>query len=52
MLFKIFTISVADDGSAIEEMNRFLRSHKVLEKVKGIGDKKFERFGKSLLKKT
>ena len=31
MQFKIFTIPAADDGSAIEEMNRFLRSHKVLE---------------------
>jgi hypothetical protein len=31
MQFKIFTISVADDGTAIEEMNRFLRGHKVLE---------------------
>jgi hypothetical protein len=31
MQFKIFTIPVADDGSATEEMNRFLRGHKVLE---------------------
>ena len=31
MQFKIFTIPVTDDGSALEEMNRFLRSHKVLE---------------------
>ena len=31
MQFKIFTIPVADDGSATEEMNRFLRSHKVLD---------------------
>jgi hypothetical protein len=31
MQFKIFTIPVADDGTAIEEMNRFLRGHKVLE---------------------
>ena len=31
MQFKIFTIPVTDDGSATEEMNRFLRSHKVLE---------------------
>ena len=31
MQFKIFAIPVADDGVAIEEMNRFLRSHKVLE---------------------
>jgi len=31
MQFKIFTIPAADDGTAIEEMNRFLRSHKVLE---------------------
>jgi len=31
MQFKIFTIPVADDGSAIEDMNRFLRAHKVLE---------------------
>ena len=31
MQFKIFTIPVADDGTAIEEMNCFLRSHKVLE---------------------
>jgi superfamily II DNA helicase RecQ len=29
--FKIFTIPVADDGAAMEEMNRFLRGHKVLE---------------------
>jgi len=31
MQFKIFTIPVTDDGSATEEMNRFLRSQKVLE---------------------
>jgi superfamily II DNA helicase RecQ len=31
MQFKIFTIPVTDDGTAIEEMNRFLRGHKVLE---------------------
>jgi len=31
MQFKIFTIPVVDDGTATEEMNRFLRSHKVLE---------------------
>jgi len=31
MQFKIFTIPVADDGSALAEMNGFLRSHKVLE---------------------
>jgi superfamily II DNA helicase RecQ len=31
MQFKIFTIPVADDGTATEEMNRFLRGHKVLE---------------------
>jgi len=31
MQFKIFTIPVTDDGSAMEDMNRFLRSHKVLE---------------------
>ena len=31
MQFHIFTIPVTDDGSALEEMNRFLRSHKVLE---------------------
>ena len=31
MQFKIFTIPVTDDGTALEEMNRFLRSHKVLE---------------------
>ena len=31
MQYKIFSIPVTDDGSAIEEMNRFLRSHKVLE---------------------
>ena len=31
MQFKIFTIPVTDDGTAIEEMNRFLRPHKVLE---------------------
>ena len=34
MQFKIFTIPVSDDGTAIEEMNRFLRSHKVLEAEK------------------
>jgi len=31
MQFRIFTIPVVDDGSATEEMNSFLRSHKVLE---------------------
>jgi superfamily II DNA helicase RecQ len=31
MQFKIFTIPVSDDGTAIEEMNRFLRGHKALE---------------------
>ena len=31
MQFKIFTIPIADDGTAIDEMNRFLRAHKVLE---------------------
>jgi hypothetical protein len=31
MQFKIFTIPVTDDGTATEEMNRFLRGHKVLE---------------------
>jgi superfamily II DNA helicase RecQ len=31
MQFKIFTIPVSDDGTAIEEMNRFLRGHKTLE---------------------
>jgi superfamily II DNA helicase RecQ len=31
MQFKVFTIPVTDDGTAIEEMNRFLRGHKVLE---------------------
>ena len=30
MQFKIFTIPIADDGTATEEMNKFLRSHKVL----------------------
>ncbi|MDR1122222.1 MAG: HRDC domain-containing protein [Dysgonamonadaceae bacterium] len=31
MQFKIFTIPVTDDGTAMEEMNRFLRGHKTLE---------------------
>jgi len=31
MQFKIFTISTADNGAAMEEMNKFLRAHKVLE---------------------
>ena len=31
MQFQIFTVPVADDGSAMETMNRFLRGHKVLE---------------------
>ncbi|MCL2073319.1 MAG: HRDC domain-containing protein [Marinilabiliaceae bacterium] len=31
MQFKIFAIPTSDDGTAIEEMNRFLRSHRVLE---------------------
>ena len=31
MQYKIFTIPVTDDGSSLEEMNHFLRSHKVLE---------------------
>jgi superfamily II DNA helicase RecQ len=31
MQFKIFTIPVTDDGTATEDMNKFLRGHKVLE---------------------
>ena len=31
MQIKLFTISIADNGAAQEEMNRFLRGHKVLE---------------------
>lgn len=31
MQFKIFTVPVSDDGTATNEMNRFLSSHKVLE---------------------
>jgi superfamily II DNA helicase RecQ len=31
MQFRIFTIPTTDDGTAIEEMNRFLRTHKILE---------------------
>jgi superfamily II DNA helicase RecQ len=31
MQFRIFTIPVTDDGTATEEMNRFLRGHKALE---------------------
>ena len=31
MQFKIFSIPTTDDGTATEEMNRFLRSHKILE---------------------
>jgi hypothetical protein len=31
MQFRIFTVPATDDGTAMDEMNRFLRSHKVLE---------------------
>ncbi|GAB6120552.1 HRDC domain-containing protein [Dysgonomonas termitidis] len=31
MQFKLFTVPTSDDGAAIEEMNKFLRSHKILE---------------------
>lgn len=31
MQIKLFTIPISDSGKAIEEMNRFLRGHKVLE---------------------
>jgi superfamily II DNA helicase RecQ len=30
MQFKIFTVPVSDDGTMMEEMNKFLRSHKAL----------------------
>jgi hypothetical protein len=30
MQFKIFTVPVSDDGTIMEEMNKFLRSYKVL----------------------
>jgi len=31
MQFRIFSVPVTDNGSIVEEMNRFLRAHKVLE---------------------
>ncbi len=31
MQIQLFTIPITDNGSALEEMNRFLRGHKVLE---------------------
>ena len=31
MQIKIFTIPISDNGTAVEEMNRFLRANKVLE---------------------
>jgi len=31
MQFKIFTIPIGDNGSALDEMNRFLRANKVLD---------------------
>ncbi|MDR1861394.1 MAG: HRDC domain-containing protein [Bacteroidales bacterium] len=31
MQFKLFTVPTGDDGSALEELNRFLRSARVLE---------------------
>ncbi|MDR3328315.1 MAG: HRDC domain-containing protein [Prevotellaceae bacterium] len=31
MQFQLFNVPISDDGSALEELNRFLRSHKVLE---------------------
>ncbi len=31
MQIKIFTIPIGDNGSAVEEMNRFLRANKILE---------------------
>ncbi|GHT84312.1 hypothetical protein FACS18947_1590 [Bacteroidia bacterium] len=31
MQFKLFTVPTTDDGSYLEELNKFLRSHKVLE---------------------
>lgn len=34
MQYKIFTIPISDNGSAIDEMNAFLRSHKAIETEK------------------
>lgn len=31
MQVKLFTISLTDDGSALEEMNQFLRVHKIID---------------------
>jgi hypothetical protein len=31
MQFQLFTVPITDDGSALEELNRFLRGHKILE---------------------
>ena len=31
MQFKLFTIPITDSGAALDEMNQFLRGHKVLE---------------------
>ena len=45
MQFKIFTIPVVDNGTAIEEMNRFLRSHKVLEAEQQLVSTKTARTG-------
>lgn len=33
MQFQLFTIPITDDGQSLEELNKFLRSHKVLEVV-------------------
>jgi hypothetical protein len=31
MQFQLFTVPITDDGSALEELNKFLRTHKTLE---------------------
>jgi superfamily II DNA helicase RecQ len=31
MQFQLFTVPISDDGSALAELNKFLRTHKVLE---------------------
>ncbi len=33
MQFKLFVVPVTDAGEALEELNKFLRSHRILEET-------------------
>jgi hypothetical protein len=49
MQIKLFTIPVSDTGTFSEELNRFLRSHKILEKY---GKKIVELLGANTVEQT